>query len=74
MKILVTGAKGFVGQNLCAQLKNIRDGKDKTRNITISEIYCYDIDTDISVLENACQNADFVFNMAGVNRPKNAEV
>ncbi len=71
MKILITGANGFVGKNLTEALKNIRDGKDKTRNITISEIFCYDVDTDISVLETACQKADFVFNLAGVNRPKN---
>ena len=74
MKILVTGANGFVGKNLTEALKNIKDGKDKTRpNISVDEIYCYDIDTDISVLENACQNADFVFNLAGVNRPKKTE-
>ena len=71
MKILVTGANGFVGKNLVEALKNIKDIKDKTRNITVDEIYCFDIDTDPSVLETACQNADFVFNMAGVNRPQN---
>ncbi|MBO5359163.1 MAG: NAD-dependent epimerase/dehydratase family protein [Clostridia bacterium] len=71
MKILVTGANGFVGKNLVEALKNIKGGKDKTRNITVDEIYCFDIDTDPSVLETACQNADFVFNMAGVNRPQN---
>ena len=71
MKILITGANGFVGKNLVEALKNIKDGKDKTRNITVEEIYCFDIDTDPSVLETACQNADFVFNMAGVNRPQN---
>ena len=73
MKILVTGANGFVGKNLVEALKNIKDGKDKTRNITVEEIYCFDIDTDPSVLETACQNADFVFNMAGVNRPQNSD-
>ncbi len=73
MKILVTGANGFVGKNLVEALKNIKDGKDKTRDITVDEIYCFDIDTDISVLETACQNADFVFNMAGVNRPQNSD-
>ncbi|MBE6780712.1 MAG: SDR family oxidoreductase [Ruminococcaceae bacterium] len=71
MKVLVTGANGFVGKNLVEALRNIKDGKDKTRNITVDEIYCFDIDTDPSVLETACQNADFVFNMAGVNRPQN---
>ncbi len=74
MKILVTGAKGFVGKNLCCALKNIKEGKDKTRpNLTIEEIYEYDIDSTQSDLENACANADFVFNLAGVNRPQNTE-
>lgn len=73
MKILITGANGFVGKNLTEALKNIRDGKDKTRSITVEEIYCFDIDTDISVLETACQKADFVFNLAGVNRPQSNE-
>ncbi len=72
MKILVTGSKGFVGKNLTESLKNIRDGKDKTRpNLQIEEIYLYDIDSAESELETACKNADFVFNLAGVNRPKN---
>ena len=71
MKILVTGAKGFVGKNLCAALKNIRDGKDKTRpNLTIDEVYEYDIDSVSEQLQDWCQKADFVFNLAGVNRPK----
>ena len=71
MKILVTGAKGFVGKNLCANLKNIRDGKDKTRpSLTIEEIYEYDLDSTPEELEEWCQKADFVFNLAGVNRPK----
>ena len=71
MNILVTGAKGFVGKNLCENLKNIRDGKNKTRpNIKIEEIYEYDIDSSPSELEEYCKNADFVFNLAGVNRPK----
>ncbi len=74
MNILVTGAKGFVGQNLCAALKCIRDGKDKTRpNLVINEIYEYDIDTDASLLEDYCEKCDFVFNLAGVNRPQNQE-
>lgn len=70
MKILVTGAKGFVGKNLCEALKNIRDGKDRTRNIKIDEIFEYDIDTEKSLLDGFCEKADFVFNLAGVNRPK----
>ena len=74
MKILVTGAKGFVGRNLCENLKNIRDGKNKTRpNLKIEEIYCYDIDSTERELEKYCKNADFVFNLAGVNRPKSQE-
>ncbi len=74
MKILVTGAKGFVGKNLCAALKNIRDGKDRTRpNLQISEIYEYDVDTDSALLDEYCEKADFVFNLAGVNRPQNAD-
>ena len=72
MNILVTGAKGFVGKNLCAALKNIRDGKDRTRNIKIEEIFEYDIDTEKSLLDGFCERADFVFNLAGVNRPKDA--
>lgn len=71
MNILVTGAKGFVGKNLCEALKNIRDGKDKTRpNLKIDEIFEYDIDTDKALLDDFCEKADFVFNLAGVNRPK----
>lgn len=74
MKILVTGAKGFVGKNLCVSLKNIRDGKDRTRpTLTIGEIYEYDIDTDPALLDEYCGKCDFVFNLAGVNRPKNPE-
>ena len=74
MKILVTGAKGFVGKNLCAALKNIRDGKDRTRpSIQIEEIYEYDIDTDIVLLDEYCAKTDFVFNLAGVNRPQQVE-
>lgn len=74
MNILVTGAKGFVGKNLSAALKNIRDGKDRTRpEISIGEIFEYDIDTDPALLDGYCAKADFVFNLAGVNRPQNAE-
>ena len=74
MKILITGAYGFVGKNLTEALKNIRDGKDRRfPSLAIDELYLYDIDTDESVLEEACQKADFVFNLAGVNRPQNPE-
>ena len=74
MKILVTGAKGFVGKNLCASLKNIADGKDKTRGIVNNiEVFEYDIDTDISLLDAFCKDCDFVFHLAGVNRPQNTE-
>ena len=71
MRILVTGAKGFVGRNLCWALKNIRDGKDRTRpSLKIDEVYEYDIDSVPEQLSEWCQKADFVFNLAGVNRPK----
>ena len=71
MRILVTGAKGFVGKNLVCSLNNIKDGKDRTHpELDIEEIYEFDIDTDISLLDGYCEKADFVFNLAGVNRPK----
>lgn len=71
MKILVTGAKGFVGKNLCAELKNIRDGKARCYgDLKIEEIFEYDIDSDPASLDGFCADADFVFNLAGVNRPK----
>lgn len=71
MKILVTGAKGFVGQNLVANLKNIQQGKNRTRPaLQIDEIYEYDINSTPQELETYCAQADFVFNLAGVNRPK----
>jgi UDP-2-acetamido-2,6-beta-L-arabino-hexul-4-ose reductase len=73
MKILVTGACGFVGKNLVEALRNIKDGKDKTRGVSVDEIYSYDIDSTLDELENACRECDFVFNLAGVNRPQNAE-
>ena len=74
MKILVTGAKGFVGRNLCAQLNNIKESKAKCYgDLTISEIYQYDIDSNPAELEEYCRNANFVFNLAGVNRPQNQE-
>lgn len=71
MKILVTGAKGFVGKNLCAQLNNIKDGKARWYgDVKVSEVMEYDIDTDPKLLDEYCQRADFVFNLAGVNRPQ----
>lgn len=74
MKILITGAAGFVGKNLTEALKNIKDGKDKTHpQLNIEDIYLYDIDSSKDELDFYCKNADFVFNMAGVNRPQNSE-
>ena len=84
MKILVTGAKGFVGRNLCAQLRNIRDGKARSYGIgpagacrggglCVDEVYEYDIDSTGEQLDEYCAKADFVFNLAGVNRPKDPE-
>ena len=73
MNILVTGAKGMVGTALVNNLKNIRDGKNRTRNIEINEIYEYDLDSTEAELDEYCAKADFVFNLAGVNRPENPE-
>ena len=70
MKILITGAKGFVGRNLCAQLKNIKDGKARNYGVTVTEVYEYDLDSTPEELDRWCAEADFVFNLAGVNRPK----
>ena len=71
MNILVTGAKGFVGRNLCENLKNIRDGKNRTRPaLRVESVFEYDLDTDPALLDEYCAKADFVFNLAGVNRPK----
>ena len=71
MRILVTGAKGFVGKNLCAQLKNIKDGKARCYgDLTIEAVYEYDIDSTAEELDAYCRDCDFVFNLAGVNRPK----
>ena len=74
MNILITGAAGFVGKNLTASLQAIQDGKDRTHpGLEIGELYLYDIDSPAELLEEACQKADFVFNLAGVNRPQNQE-
>lgn len=74
MKVLVTGAKGFVGRNLCAQLNNIKEGKAKCYgDLTISAVFQYDLDSTYEELDRYCQQADFVFNLAGVNRPQNQE-
>lgn len=70
MRILVTGAKGFVGKNLCAQLKNIRDEKARNYGVVVSDVYEYDLDSTPEELDKWCASADFVFNLAGVNRPK----
>lgn len=74
MNILITGAKGFAGKNLTEALKSIRDGKDRTRpELKIDELFLYDIDSSPKELDRYCSEADFVFNLAGVNRPKNNE-
>jgi len=74
MKILVTGAKGFVGKNLCAQLNAIKDGKDRRfPDLSIDEVMEYDIDSTPEQLDRYCRDAGFVFNLAGVNRPENPE-
>ena len=74
MRILVTGAKGFVGKNLCAQLNNIKDGKAKCYgDLVVEEVFEYDLDSTPEQLDQWCQVCDFVFNLAGVNRPKDPE-
>ena len=73
MKILVTGAKGFVGKNLCAQLNNIKDGKARNYGVAVDAVYEYDLDSTPEQLDEWCKEADFVFNLAGVNRPQNQE-
>ena len=74
MNILITGANGFVGKNLTAALRNIQEGKDRTHPaVAVDKLYLYDIDTDPAVLDEACREADFVFNLAGVNRPQNTD-
>ena len=74
MKILVTGAKGFVGKNLVAALNAVKDGKDKTRpSLKIEDVFEFDVDTSAELLDTYCKEADFVFNLAGINRPKTQE-
>lgn len=74
MKILVTGAKGFVGRNLCVQLNNIKEGKARCYgDLRIDEVYEYDLDSTAEQLDEWCRDCDFVFNLAGVNRPKDPE-
>ena len=73
MKILVTGAKGFVGKNLCAQLNNIKDGKAKNYGVQVDAVFEYDLDSKPEELDVWCRDCDFVFNLAGVNRPQNQE-
>ena len=74
MRILVTGANGFVGKNLCAQLNNIKDGKARCYgDVIVEAVYEYDLDSTPEQLDEYCKNADFVFNLAGVNRPQNQE-
>lgn len=73
MNILVTGSNGFVGKNLVENLKNIKNGTNRNSGLVIDEIFCFDVDTEISLLEEFAQKADFVFNFAGVNRPQNNE-
>lgn len=74
MKILVTGAKGFVGKNLCAELRNIKDGKSRCwGDLVVDEVFEYDVDSTSEELDKWCKACDFVFNLAGVNRPQNQE-
>ena len=74
MNILITGAAGFVGKNLAAAMHCLQNGTDRTRpNLSVDRLYLYDKDSPVEILEEGCRNADFVFNLAGVNRPQNSE-
>lgn len=74
MKVLVTGSNGFIGKNLVEALKNIKDNKDQTRSsLVIEEIYCFDKEKDIQLLKEYCSKCDFVFHLAGINRPKDSK-
>lgn len=73
MRILVTGSNGFVGRNLVETLKNIKDGKDKTRNIVVDEVSCFDVNNSLDELDEYTKQCDFVVNLAGINRPSNPE-
>lgn len=73
MKILITGAEGFVGRNLAAALRCVMDGKDRTRGVAVERLWLYDVNTDRGALDEGCRKADFVVNLAGVNRPENLD-
>ena len=73
MKILITGAGGFIGKNLCENLKNIRDGKNRTTDLSVEEIFCYDVDSTLEQMDRYCCECDFVFNLAGINRPQDVK-
>ena len=73
MKILITGAEGFVGKNLAEALRCVMEGKDRTRGVSVDKLWLYDVNTDRGVLEDGCREADFVVNLAGVNRPQDPE-